>query len=117
MVVLDSTGCSHVPRRLRGIVVSSDYIPLASRVKGACRCPVCSSNPEIAKWYENDILCKFDSLPCYSANYSGIRACSSVFRGHVLHCSRFVVSGVLVRGGKTESRHRAPVTILREVSE
>lgn len=73
------------------------YIPLAKRLKGACRCSICSSNSEITKFYVNDICCKFDNLPCYYANYSGIRGCSRKYRGHVLHCSRFVVSKPLVR--------------------
>jgi hypothetical protein len=75
----------------------SGYIPLDKRVKGACRCSVCSSNSEIAKFYVNDILCIFDLKPCYSANYSGVRGCSRRYRGYVLHCSRFVDSKRSVR--------------------
>lgn len=116
MVVHDSAGCSPVPRRLRGIVVVSsgyeyrpsvdmvNYVPLDKRVRGACRCSVCSQNPEIAKWYANDILCKFDSSPCSIVNDSGVRVCSWKHRGSIQHCPRFIVSKVLVAESGAQRR-------------
>lgn len=51
-----------------------DYVPLVKRFRGACRCPVCSSNPEIVQFYVNDFVCKFDSFLC------------DRFFGGVVHC-------------------------------
>lgn len=65
------------------------YIPLASRVRGACHCPLCSSNPEIAKFYVNDVLCKYDGLVCTSFDDSGRCVCFQKYRGRVFYCSRF----------------------------
>lgn len=46
-------------------MVSGSYVPLDGRVKGACRCSQCSSDVDIQKWYENDLICRFDGGLCY----------------------------------------------------
>lgn len=82
-------------------VDNSGYVSLVSRVHGACRCSVCSADPEIVKFYVNDVLCKFDSSPCSSVSDLGVRVCSWKRKGSICHCERFVASrGLRVRGGK-----------------
>jgi hypothetical protein len=69
----------------------SGYIPLAKRFKGACRCPVCSSNSEILKYFKNDFLCKSDGLPCDRfSDDTGAGVCSWNYGGSIHHCLRFV---------------------------
>lgn len=70
----------------------SGYVSLVSRVYGACRCFVCSVDPEIVKFYVNDVLCKFDSSPCSSLDDSGRCVCSWKYMGSVHYCSRFTGS-------------------------
>lgn len=69
------------------------YVPLANRFRGACRCPVCAANPNIVKFYLNDVLCKFDGLPCFSVDDSGVRVCFQKRGGRVCFCDRFVKGG------------------------
>jgi hypothetical protein len=76
------------------VILESVYISLDKRVRGACRCSVCSSNPDIAKWYLNDVLCKFDGQVCGSVDDLGVRVCFRKNRGHVVFCSRFDKSGL-----------------------
>lgn len=63
----------------------SNYVPIEKRFHGACRCPICSQNPAIVKFYANDFMCKSDGLAC---DYEGI--CFKKIRGSVRYCSRFV---------------------------
>jgi hypothetical protein len=68
----------------------SGYVSLDSRVKGACRCIVCSANPEIRKWYANDVMCRFDpSVVCSRVDGSGRPVCFEKYKGRVLRCSHF----------------------------
>ena len=56
---MDSGSYKHKPD-----VDMSGYIPLDNRVKGACRCEKCSSDPVIKRWHENDLVCKYDLRLC-----------------------------------------------------
>jgi hypothetical protein len=71
----------------------SGYIPLVSRLRGACRCPICSADSEIVKFYVDDVLCKFDSELCENANDLGVRVCFIKRGGRRVRCSRFVSKG------------------------
>jgi len=65
----------------------SGYVPLVKRFSGACRCPTCLSNPEIAKFYVNDVTCRHDGSLC-DRFFSGIVHCFERYRGRVRRCPR-----------------------------
>jgi hypothetical protein len=75
---------------------SGSYVPLDKRVAGACRCKECSSNPAIARWYENDLVCRFDGGlcdrdgKCYSKKrvFAGVRKGKAVYRVAAVKCER-----------------------------
>jgi hypothetical protein len=76
----------------------SGYVPLDSRVVGACRCGDCSSRSNIKRWHSNDRLCRFDNGLCYDDGncYSkrrisiGFLKGKPKFRVSVLKCKRCV---------------------------
>jgi hypothetical protein len=78
--------------------VSGNYVPLDSRVKGACRCEKCSSNAFIRRWYENDFVCRWDKDgelcdregKCYSKKrvFAGVRKGKAVYRVLTVKCPR-----------------------------
>ena len=65
----------------------SGYVPLVKRFGGACRCPVCLSNSEIARFYVNDVTCRHDGLLC-DRFFGGIVHCFERYRGHARRCPR-----------------------------
>lgn len=75
----------------------SGYVSLDNRVKGACRCEKCSSNPVVQVWYKNDLICSsgglcYDDGNCFSKRrvYVGSVKGKSRYRFMVVKCSRCV---------------------------
>jgi hypothetical protein len=67
----------------------SGYVPLAKRVRGACRCSVCLSNLEIAEFYMNDVVCS-DGLLCDRLSVDLKHSvCFWKQRGRIRFCLRF----------------------------
>lgn len=87
---------------------SGSYVPLDSRVKGACRCEKCSSIPAVRRWYENDLVCKSDGDLCYNNGecfskrrvYVGHVKRKPKYRLRVVKCPRYV------DGSLVASEHR-----------